>query len=426
MNETRLRASHRDAGDQPPVGEHFIPLRKTDLIRMLSEQFDGDSTAGDRFRRLGLLLEAVFHYQYQEVLEGLKACYAPFDPDADTLPLHPPTAAEREDKLIRLFERFESLVERANFVKLSRADVEKVMHLASRWAVRLEVDFDAFERFAVFARGDAVETRTFRRWQKVYRIERADVPVYRRLAVMLKLRPDQRLPGDVDPEKVYLKLFKNIPHTDLEMLLPGSRVKLSLLDGGRIALPTITGVGMTLYKIVQGALIVGVSSVAALLAMIGTAFGLIGYGVKSFFGFLRTKERYQFNLTRNLYYRNIDNNAGVFFRLVNAAEDQEFREAILAYFWLWRCAPPEGLSTHELNRDVEAWLVGKVGYAVDFEVDDAVGKLVRLGIVVQGVDGRLQAIPVDEAMRRLDRYWDGVFDYYRPEPDCDAADPAAS
>ena len=41
---------------------------------------------------------------------------------------------------------------------------------------------------------------------------------------------------------------------------------------------------------------------------------------------LRGCRQYQLNLTQSLYYQNIDNNAGALFRLLNEAEEQEFRE----------------------------------------------------------------------------------------------------
>ena len=40
---------------------------------------------------------------------------------------------------------------------------------------------------------------------------------------MLKLRPHRSLPKGVDNDDVYLKLFKDIPRMDLEMLLPGTQ-----------------------------------------------------------------------------------------------------------------------------------------------------------------------------------------------------------
>ena len=52
----------------------------------------------------------------------------------------------------------------------------------------------------------------------------------------------------------------------------------------------------------------------------------------------RQSLKYQMELTDNIYYRNINNNAGMFDYLIGAAEEQECKEAFLAYHFL-RAAP---------------------------------------------------------------------------------------
>ena len=79
-----------------------------------------------------------------------------------------------------------------------------------------------------------------------------------------------------------------------------------------------------------------------ILAFLGLVGGTLGYGLKSFLGYLRAKDKYQLHLTRSLYYQNLDNNGGVLFRLLDEVEEQDFREAALAYFLLWRKAGTSG------------------------------------------------------------------------------------
>src|SRR6185436_10749928 len=98
----------------------------------------------------------------------------------------------------------------------------------------------------------------------------------------------------------------------------------------------------------------------ALLAAAAGVYGILtvlgvtcGYGIRSFYGYLQTKQKYQLNLTESLYYQNLDNNAGVLSRLLDEAEEQENREAILAYFFLWQARgaqldQPSGLTADEL------------------------------------------------------------------------------
>ena len=58
-------------------------------------------------------------------------------------------------------------------------------------------------------------------------------------------------------------MFKNIPESELEVLLPGSQVRFSILDRGKILLPTISGAALAIYKIITLGLLVTLATVAA-------------------------------------------------------------------------------------------------------------------------------------------------------------------
>src|SRR5262249_20020125 len=136
------------------------------------------------------------------------------------------------------------------FRHLSCEELEPCLRGASEWGIAMDVDFGAFERIALFARGDAREKRTRRRLGKLFRLEETTVPVYRRLVIILKMRKHKRLPKEADTQSVYLKVFKDIPKQDVMMLLPGARVRLSGIDRGRIGVPIVTGVSMIVWRLV--------------------------------------------------------------------------------------------------------------------------------------------------------------------------------
>ena len=420
-----MATSTHSPGPAPdaPAREHFIPLRKRDLISLLACDKQLGDDERESFLALCRLLDATFHFEYHRQLEALKDAYAPFDPDADTQPAAPLSDEGRRATLHSLCERFDTLLARANFKRLSREQLEAALESASHEGVNLDLDFDIFERLEVYSRGDALSRRTRRRRPaRLWRSETIDVRVYQRLVVLFRLRdePTRRL-DHADSRSVYLKLFKNIPHDDVEMLLPGCRVRMTLVDQARIWLPTLSGVVLALVKIAKGALMLAFAGLYGLLGFLGLVGGTIGYGVKSFLGFLRTKDKYHLNLTRSLYYCNLDNNAGVLCRLLDEAEEQELRETVLAWFLLWQYAPQRGWTQDELDERAEAWLAEHAGLDVDFEVDDAAAKLLRLGLAAEDDHGRLHATGIDDALVRLDHAWDNFFQYNLPD---DAAKPA--
>jgi len=402
-------AAPRDSESR--LREHFIPLRKAELVRLLIDDTRMHHEEPGHFEQLCTLLAATIHYEYHAHLEDLKDLYAPFNPDCVTRELRKLDDEERQRCVPVLFDKFAELLQRANYRRLSRDEIDQAVDVASDWGVRLRVDFEVFDRLEVYVRGEAVEQRTRRSWRTYYQAEDVDVPLYQRLAVIFRLRKDGDSQARSDVTPVHIKMFKNIPKQDLDMLLPGTRFAMTLLDRGRIILPTLTGIAIAIFKIVKGVLLLAALGVYGMLALVG---GTIGYGVKSFLGYLRTKEKYQLSLTQSLYYQNLDNNAGVIFRVLDEAEEQEFQEAILGYALLLWNAGEEGWTASRLDHEAEAYLSKTLDSDVDFEVHDALVKLDRFGCATETADGHWRATPMTEALRSLDRTWDSYFHHHDP------------
>jgi hypothetical protein len=262
------------------------------------------------------------------------------------------------------------------------------------------VDFGAFEHIAIFARGDTLQRRTRRRWANLYRLEEADVPIYRRLVLILKLRQHPRLGGNVDTTNVYLKIFKDIPKLDVMMLLPGARVRLNALDRGKIGLPFLSGLGLAIWNFAREM----AENLEAFLTSHTTIWGLaaggIGYGYKSFFGYQQLKKSYHLTLTQSLYFQNLDSNAGVLTRLLDEAEEQASRRALLAYYCLWRYPGPEGWTTEELETSMELYLDRYADLYVNCSKSEALAQLQTLGLARPQGD-RFRAVLPNLALQNL-------------------------
>ena len=355
--QNNVSSSLSDNSDSAPdmrQGDHYIPLRKQQLVRLLVENTRLHNGDVQQFEQLCRLLSATIHYEYHEWLETLKDLYVPFNPDAVTWEPEP-TDAKCQALMPALLDRFMAVLQRANYRQLSRAEIDQAVGVASDWGVRLHVDFTVFEHLEVYVRGDVIDRRTRRSWRTRYQSQIVDVPMYQRLVVIFRLRRKQPADNGASPNPVYIKVFKNIPKADLDMLLPETRFAMSMLDRGKIILPTITGLSIAVLKIVKGALLLAFAGVYGILAVLGLVGGTIGYGVKSFFGYMRTKEKYQLNLTLSLYYQNLDNNLGVICRILDEAEEQELVESLLAFALLLWKAPKTGWTTEELDEEAERY-----------------------------------------------------------------------
>jgi hypothetical protein len=410
-----------DQSDSTDAREHFIPLRPADLIQKLAD--DPGVTIFDRqqFRQLCQLVEATIHHEYHWRLAELKTAYAPFDPDSDAAALYELTNEDRSARCRRLFDRFDSLLQRANYRRLTREQLDEALRTPSEDGLSLHLDLAIFERLEIYSRGDCRLPRISRSWRNLWNGEDKLVPTFRRLAIIFRLKHQSPHTDPLDTRAVVLKLFKNIPQQDVETLLPGTNIRLGWLEQAKIVLPTLSGVGLTIFKLLKGAAAVAFASLYGLLAFLALISGVIGYGIRSFYGYLRTREKYQLSLTRSLYFQNLDNNAGVLYHLVSEAEEQEFREVVLAYWLLWR-GGMQSARAADLDQAAEKWLQDRCDLTVDFEVSDALAKLQRLGLAEPSPTGRWRAVAIENALQTLDRAWDQQFAFHQaiepaePEP----------
>jgi hypothetical protein len=389
--------------------DHFIPLARGELTDLLCTDKTVPQEERHQFRRLAEMVAAVFHLEYNRRLSELKTAYAPFDPDTDNVSLLPLSAEQRQARLNDLYCDFAWLLERANFQHLSRDEIEPAVAHASAWGIRMDVDFSAFEHIAIFARGDTFQKRTRRPWYRPFQTQEAEVPIYRRLVIILKLRQHPRLGPNVDTQNVYLKVFKDIPKLDVMMMLPGARVQLNVVDRGKIGMPLLGGLALAAWNVLQDLAWTIERFLSSPNAMWALAAGGVGYGYRSYYGYRQTKQRYHLTLTQSLYFQNLDSNAGVLTRLLDEAEEQECRAAVLAYFCLWRYAGEQGWTAGDLDNSMELYLDRYAELPYTCQNGQALAQLQKLRLAEPAAEGRYRVVPLERAVAALQETWNSYF-----------------
>lgn len=408
--------------------ESFLPLRKRALVELCAA--DERLAAADRpaFRDFCRILESVFHFEFHARLERLKHCHAPFDPDADTVTLEELSPAELEQRRAELITGLEDLLRSANYERISESTLQASLHGESLFKVRLAIDFDDFEEMLLFRRGRSEREETVHALGGL-RKRTVRFLNFSRVVLLVRFRPAEHFAGkkrrDLPfvPGTTVIKLFRNVPAADLEMVFPNTAVRMKTIDKLLIGVPAaVGGVVVVATKLLGTLLLVGAliafwlglreepveldqTRMVALAVGLGTLAAFVWKQVNRF---KTRKIRFLKALTENLYFKNLDNNAGVLHRLVDDAEEEECKEAIAAYWFLLTSGEP--LSPAEIDRGVEAWLRERAGIEADFEIHDATAKLERLGLTTRSGD-RLTAIPLAAARTVLDRAWDGYFDW---------------
>lgn len=412
--------------------EHFIPFRKTSIFQMCLEDGRLDATQHRDFCEFATLLDAFFHYEYHARLELLKDSYAPFDPDRDTRMTAEERSAENRAAAHERFARaLQEILEKANYRRVSRAEIDEALVRESLFKLRLHVDFDDFEEILLFRRGEEM------RMEEVtslfgLRKRTIEVPTWLRVVLYVQFKDrawfaaKHRKAAMFKPGSTILKLFRTVPRYDMQMLLPNTEVRMRLMDKLCVGVPAVVG-GIVVLVTRLGAVLGLVTAAVLFYLGIGTERPVIdsarlialGTGMGAFAGFLfkqwsnykNRTIRFMKLLTENLYFRNLDNNRGVLHTLVDEAEEEEVKEAVLAYFFL--LTSEKRLTSDELDGEVESWFRNKWNEVLDFEVDDGLAKLVRLGLAEEN-DGGYSVLPLPQAKKHLDHLWDNFFDYNRP------------
>lgn len=407
-----------------PVDEprdRCIPIRPADLTKALLALPQLAPHEREGLGALARLLQAHYHHEFLGWQDELKDLYAPLDPDTDCVDVAGYSRKRTEDTDESFLRPFETALLRANFRELDLQIIEHAIQAPNEHGLNYIPNFELFEHLRVFVRGRATITRHVRNMKTRFRKRPVLFDGYRRLVVILKFRPGAKLKDDyVRTDVLYLRLFKDVPHVDMEMHLPeqGARVKMRMVDKAQIASPIAVGIptaAMKLFGAVGAAGLFGMASlpITALGAIMAAP---ISAGLNSFFGFQRAKQRHLHRMIRHLFYLSMANNASVITRLIDQAEEEEYKEALLAYVFLHLGRDdPEPWTPARLDARIESYLRESLGVDPDFEIDDALSKLVHLGLVRRDAADHLEALPIENALAILDERWDDIF---RHAPRC--------
>ena len=415
----------------PHRREKFLPVTRHALLDRLTVPGlwpRGDHTQARRFLRY---LDYWRRHGYSVKLLDLEQLYEPFSPDTDLLRTRKFSAEERLAMQKRLVAHMAELLTQGNFTGVAPEDFHIILTKDSHYGLDLQVDTDAFEELLIFYRGETTITEQHRDIKKAYMgWKEVKVPVYQRLFLLFKLKPfdacvaevmaekkcdkkeaegivrkqREMLPDTVTSDFVYIKLFKNIPRSDLEMAFPNTKVRFRLFDKIKFGLTAGGGFGVG---------VVGTIGKLALLSnpytLVMTLAGLGGIVVRQASAFINQRNRYMVVLARNLYFHSMADNRGVMTLLADRAADEDIKEEMLLYTALAN----ERFNARDLetiDRGIEDYLSKTFGIDVDFDVSDALDRLKKEGIVTELPDGTLQTLPPAEAALHIDKAWDACLD----------------
>lgn len=386
-------------GEVAPCDAGFIPLSGRQVARWLKNRAERCGQDPALVEKLLLLMAQASRLECLGLQQRVRCAYAPFDPDA-IVPQPAVGPARRQALAEEFMGSMRLILARGNYHRLSDEQLREAANIASRWGLLLDVDFRAFRHMEVYVRGHATCYRPVPLAPFFSRPKLQPLAMYQRVVIVFQVAPEAADRTGLDPNAIYLKLFKDVPTADVDMLLPCTRIRIRWLDRCRIAFPTLTGLAVAAYKVVKAGVLLAFTGLYNLLILLGIVGTTVGYGAKSFFSYLRTRDKYHLNLTRSLYYQSLDSNGGVILRLLDEAAEQEFLEGAVAWVVLSVLAGGKPQAVAQADERAEA-LLRDLGITVDFQIDDALQKLQRWGVARPMAANTWQALPAPAAMAAL-------------------------
>lgn len=436
--------------------EAFIPYSRKDIIEICLEDGNLEKAELQKFQDFCLLLSAYYHFKFHYTMEKLKENYAPFNPDADTKSRTNYTTAQLGEMEANVVAGFQTILEQANYAPVSQENLQKAFQEASLIELKTNVDFNDFDQMVCYYRGDTEKTISVKKILKKVDLK---IDTFERVALLIKCKKSDYFKAkkvkieklNFTPGQMYIYLYKNIPEYDLEFLFPNIKVSMTLKDRLLLGVPAVgAAVPLLLKTLPQLLLVIGViiliifgpnyaaklnvranqEDVKDVMRILLATFSLLvavgGFAFKQYTTYKNKLIKFQKDVTETLFFKSLALNAGVFQSLIDAAEEEECKEIILAYYHLLTSERP--LTSEQLDNKIEKWMETKFDTKIDFDINGPLNNLTKIKgkIIKDGEDeisspeiplltydeqGCCQILPLDDAKKLIDYIWDNAFRY---------------
>ncbi len=403
--------------------EHYIPFDKEFLLEQQLAEYTGDKKKTEDFKKLFDIIEHYYHYEAFNLIRNLKQNYALFDPDIN--PKERLSFIGKSD--FSLFkESLLKVLDLSNYSRVDQETLDRAFKDSDLIGLKLAIDLGTYKDYEIYVRGQHTTTEKVSKlifWKKEIEIE-----YYDRVMIYLNYHDTtyynekktrlNKMP--IEPGSIVLKIFKRVPKNDIETIFPNAVPMMSKTDKILLWVPGLVGgISLLSTKVIPALIAMQAAyqsgeAIDLLNSKTSLNQGLIALGIlgaylfRQYNNFVNKKIKYSKLLSDSLYFKNLGNNSGAFYSLLNSAEEEVLKETILAYSFLNRSK--EALTPSVLDQQIESWFKTKHNTDLDFDVKHALLKLKDSGLGIE-TNGKWEVLPLDKALIRIDEVWDAVFDY---------------
>ena len=425
---------------------HFIPCSRHVLIKKCCKQL-GDKEQR-QFQSFAEILNAYVHFKAQKNLELMKQSYAYFNPNQDS-PVFPKLTHDEETQQASILaDTFKRVLLGANYQELTERDIKKALKQSSLVPVKTQVNLNDYQRILLFYRGSNIKQATIKRF---FRKKQIRFDNYDYVAVLLEIKSQQYFQENeknkdklnFEPGMVYLYLYKNIPHYDLELLFPNVKISMNLRDKLMLIIPALGAAVPMFIKILPAlGLLVGAIALVVfgwnldghfdvdvkdpkavyplLLASFSACVALGGFAVRQYIKYKSKRLEFLKKVTDVLFFKSLDVCQGVLNAVVDSAEEEQSKEMLLIFYLLMQ--EGKALDKRELNNKVNAWVTDQFSLDANVNLEPGLEQLMnlqapsdsgesKLAIVEKLDNDRYQASNIESAKHIIDYTWDNLFQY---------------
>ncbi len=305
-----------------------------------------------------------------------------------------------------------------NWKDISEKEIEDALEGEDILPISLDVRFDELKVMKLYKLGEN-SISDIRKTHFGFRTQKVKVETFSQVIQVIEFHNKEwfesdkkrmrHYPGDADINGLHLRLFRTVPKLDLETIFPNTTPLMRNLDKIKIAAPLVGGiVGITMKF---GPLLFGQEQAGTGIAVIGGILSALGsYVLKTYLAYQKTREKFQTQVSKDMYFKGQANNSAVLNVLVDLGEEQEVKEALLAYAFLYYETDVQH-NEESLDNKIEEWLLERFAVDIDFEVDDALAKLERMKLLSTDENGILSVVAIEDGLIILDAYWDDLYDF---------------
>lgn len=229
-------------------------------------------------------------------------------------------------------------------------------------------------------------------------------PTYKEVVLLFKKKKnssggEDQAHGKPDENAIFIQRFYDIPMKNLQVVFPLQQAGWNWAD--MVSFLMLLSFSVTLAFKAFFTLAHSTYIDEAVLGILVLLFPLFVRWVNRKIGAQRSQYQAKNMAARSLRNNSLNCNKSVLSYIHEAAIEQEIKEALLAYFviWQWR----DGIRKDQLDAAIEHLIKANFGVEVDFEVDDALHKLLASSLaftkrVTGGGEELYFAVPPHEAL----------------------------